>query len=292
MGGNNDGFIQIDEWLAYQASLPDPLAVYFVQSWIFNIADLVWTDQGLVNDGSKLLQLRFYPVETTQYTAPRYIILDKVTSPSGDTTEFTFQTSYYNSTFKLTDGGLPDLSGPLAAGTYYVTETQEEGWEAPVITFSDINSTASGNTATVVLEAGETVEVTFTNAKQGVNLSINKTDGLAQATVGNYITYTISVGNFGTVDATSVTVTDTLPSEEIFDSSSVTPTLVSPGVYQWTLGTIPATGTYSSTIIVTVLANSAVDPAINTATVDCIEVDIDPATNTAIDETVILATTF
>ena len=214
-----------------------------------------------------------------------------MTNPSGDTQSFEFDASYYDAPyniFTLADADLPNLSGPLAAGTYTVTETQEAGWEPPVITFSDINSTASGNTATVILEAGETVEVTFTNAKQGVNLSINKTDGLVQATVGDTITYTISVGNFGTVDATGVAVIDTLPSEVSFDSSSLTPTLVSPGVYQWTLGTIPATGTYSSTITVTVLANSAVDPAINTATVDCIEVDIDPATNTAIDETVIV----
>ena len=35
--------------------------------WIFNIADLVVTEQGLVNDGTKLLQIRFYPVDTTEY---------------------------------------------------------------------------------------------------------------------------------------------------------------------------------------------------------------------------------
>ena len=35
--------------------------------WILNIADLVITEQGLVNDGAKLLQLRFYPVETTWF---------------------------------------------------------------------------------------------------------------------------------------------------------------------------------------------------------------------------------
>jgi hypothetical protein len=35
--------------------------------WILNIADFVITEQGLVNDGTKLLQLRFYPVETTWF---------------------------------------------------------------------------------------------------------------------------------------------------------------------------------------------------------------------------------
>jgi uncharacterized repeat protein (TIGR01451 family) len=264
--------------------------VYFAQSWIFNIADLVWTDQGLVNDGSKLLQLRFYPVATTEYAAPGYIIVDKVTSPSGDGESFTFEASYYdppNNIFTLTDADPPNLSGPVAAGTYTVSETVPVGWELTGITFSDINSVASDSTATVILEAGETVKVTFTNAKQGVNLSINKTDGLDEATVDDSITYTISVGNFGTVGATGVTVTDTLPSEVSFVSSSHTPTFVSPGVYQWSLANVPATGGYSNIITITVSADLAADPATNTATVDCTEADIDPATNTAIDETVI-----
>jgi hypothetical protein len=35
--------------------------------WIFNIADLVVTEQGLVNDGTKLLQIRFYPRDGTTF---------------------------------------------------------------------------------------------------------------------------------------------------------------------------------------------------------------------------------
>jgi hypothetical protein len=35
--------------------------------WIFNIADLVVTEQGLVNDGTKLLQIRFYPKDRTTF---------------------------------------------------------------------------------------------------------------------------------------------------------------------------------------------------------------------------------
>jgi hypothetical protein len=47
------------------------MAWYFAPEdnmWILNIADLVITEQGLVNDGTKLLQVRFYPVETTEFT--------------------------------------------------------------------------------------------------------------------------------------------------------------------------------------------------------------------------------
>jgi hypothetical protein len=35
--------------------------------WIFNIADLVLTEQGFVNDGTKLFQIRFYPRATTEF---------------------------------------------------------------------------------------------------------------------------------------------------------------------------------------------------------------------------------
>ena len=63
--------IDVEEWLTYQSELTSPMAWYFAPEdnmWIFNIADLVVTDQGLVNDGTKLLQIRFYPVATTVYT--------------------------------------------------------------------------------------------------------------------------------------------------------------------------------------------------------------------------------
>ena len=60
--------IDVNEWLAYQSQQDPPMAWYFEEKWIFNIADLVVTEQGLVNDGTKLLQIRFYPVATTEFT--------------------------------------------------------------------------------------------------------------------------------------------------------------------------------------------------------------------------------
>lgn len=60
----------IEEWLAFQADMDPPMAWYFSEGdgmWIFNIADLVVTEQGLVNDGTKLLQIRFYPKDGTTF---------------------------------------------------------------------------------------------------------------------------------------------------------------------------------------------------------------------------------
>ena len=65
---NLNGIIDPDElqsWLQEQALLG--LATYYENEWILNIADLVVSQQDIVNDGGKLLNIRFYPVATTTY---------------------------------------------------------------------------------------------------------------------------------------------------------------------------------------------------------------------------------
>lgn len=57
---NNDGVVDdgdVTAWLATQGDL----ATEFVNEWIFNIADVVTTEGEIVNDGTKLFQIRFYP---------------------------------------------------------------------------------------------------------------------------------------------------------------------------------------------------------------------------------------
>ena len=68
---NNDGVedaADVEAWLTAQSLLGVPMAWYYEAEWILNIADLVITEQGLVNDGTKLLQIRFYPVDSTLFT--------------------------------------------------------------------------------------------------------------------------------------------------------------------------------------------------------------------------------
>lgn len=65
---NNDGDedeADVEAWL--EDMIAEGMAWYFDKEWILNIADLVITEQGLVNDGTKLLQIRFYPVDTTEF---------------------------------------------------------------------------------------------------------------------------------------------------------------------------------------------------------------------------------
>ena len=162
--GNNNNLIDtIEEWLAFNADLDPPLAWYFANVWIFSIADLVITEQGLVNDGTKLLQIRFYPVATTEFTPYQQIIVKKVVS-SGPDIDFGFQTTYGN--FLLGDSE-ERASGSLGTGLYTVEELVPDGWNQPVIVIEDptANSTSSGSTATIDLGADETVIVTFTNTQ-------------------------------------------------------------------------------------------------------------------------------
>jgi len=63
--------IEYSEYLTWaNEQVSSDLATYYENEWILNIADLVLTDQPISNDGTKLLQVRFYPVATTVYIPP------------------------------------------------------------------------------------------------------------------------------------------------------------------------------------------------------------------------------
>jgi len=110
------------------------------------------------------------------------IMVDKVTDPSGSTESFEFTGSWRGGvTFALTDGATPHDSGQLEPGTYTVTENLPAGWDLSSITIegdTDGGSSTSGSTATIDLDAGETITVTFTNALH--------TGGLGKLDVSGY----------------------------------------------------------------------------------------------------------
>jgi len=56
---------EFDAWLAYLVSVGE--AVKYDGAWIFDIADLVISGQTVSNDGTKLFQIRFYPVAITEF---------------------------------------------------------------------------------------------------------------------------------------------------------------------------------------------------------------------------------
>lgn len=62
-----DGSVDSDDVIIWLGLNPLVGCTEYDDEWILNIADLVVTEQPIVNDGVKLLKIRFYPVETTWF---------------------------------------------------------------------------------------------------------------------------------------------------------------------------------------------------------------------------------
>jgi uncharacterized repeat protein (TIGR01451 family) len=113
------------------------------------------------------------------------------------------------------------------------------------------------------------------------DLEISKADSPDPVTVGDNLTYTITVTNNGPDAAANVVVTDTLPSGVTFVSAS--PGCVhAAGVVTCNLGNIPAGGSVTITIVVTVTAPGTIS---NTATVTSDTLDPNTANNSDAEPT-------
>jgi uncharacterized repeat protein (TIGR01451 family) len=156
------------------------------------------------------------------------------------------------------------IKDPLPAGTTFVSATGGGTNSAGVVTWNVGTLTAGTTGQTVsftvnvtatsgsVDNTGYTIEATgvapipgppvFTQiGGASANLTISKA---APATVasGANLTYTITYGNTGTADATSVVISDTVPAGTTFVSATNGGTLGS-GVVTWTIGTVAAGAT-------------------------------------------------
>jgi uncharacterized repeat protein (TIGR01451 family) len=113
------------------------------------------------------------------------------------------------------------------------------------------------------------------------DLEISKADSPDPVTVGDNLTYTITVTNNGPDAAANVVVTDTLPSGVTFVSAS--PGCVhAAGVVTCNLGNIPAGSSVTITIVVTVTAPGTIS---NTATVTSDTLDPNTANNSDAEPT-------
>jgi hypothetical protein len=163
---DSSGTIELDEWLTAMADLG--LARYYEDWWVFDVAEMVTQSWDIDNDGTKLLQIRFYPVATTTFTEKAHIVVNKVTDPAGDTTTlFDFEATYRNP-WQMTADQF-SLSHGLDAGSYSVTELAEDGWDLTDILIEDPTGGSSvvDSTAIIDLAEGETVIITFVNTQRG-----------------------------------------------------------------------------------------------------------------------------
>jgi uncharacterized repeat protein (TIGR01451 family) len=121
---------------------------------------------------------------------------------------------------------------------------------------------------------------------QSADLSITKTDGVATATPGGSVTYTITASNAGPDAATGATVADTFPASLTCTWTCVgagggTCTAAGSGNISDTVN-LPAGGSVTYTASCTIAA-SATGTLVNTATVSSSVTDPDPANNSATD---------
>ena len=150
-----------------------------------------------------------------------HIIVDKVTSPSGDPQNFSFDAgggSYAD--FNLTDAAAPN-DQTLAPGNYSVSETVPAGWDltsSPCV--SSIGDTETA--AALELDAGETITCTFTNTKRG-HIIVDKVTNPSgdpqsfdfDAGGGNYADFSLTdaaAANDQTLVPGNYSVSETVPS--------------------------------------------------------------------------------
>lgn len=100
-----------------------------------------------------------------------YIVVRKQTEPEGDPQVFNFSGDVAGA---ISDGG--SIAIEVAPGQYTSTEAALAGWDLNGISCDDNNSSGNGATATINVEAGESVTCTFSNSKRGHMIVRKQTD--------------------------------------------------------------------------------------------------------------------
>ena len=121
-----------------------------------------------------------------------------------------------------------------------------------------------------------------------VDLVVAKSDNPDAVNAGGLLTYTVLVTNNGPSPATSVTLTDILPTAVAFDSGSATQGTVteSSGTVTASLGTL-ASGASATVTILTTVANSASGTITNSASVVATETETNTANNSDTEPTTV-----
>jgi uncharacterized repeat protein (TIGR01451 family) len=207
-----------------------------------------------------------------------------------------------------------NVSDMLPAGETFVSVTPSQGSCTGTSTIScALGSLANGGSATVTLVVTPTqtggisntasvaaneldpnlndnsaTQVTTVNAVPSADLSVTKSDSPDPVTVGNNLTYTITVTNKGPSTATGVTLTDPLPGTVTFVSATPNQgNCTGSATVTCNLGSLSNGGSATVTIVVTPTQAGGIS---NTATVGANEADPDTSNNSATQPTTVNAT--
>ena len=217
-----DNFLLDDD----PASATPSSMMFLVSPGTYNVAEVNvpsnWDFTSAVcSDDSPVSAIVLSPGEavtcTFMNTKRGQIIVDEVTRPSGDFQSFDFTLSggpdAIRQTFSLTDSATPHDSGFLKPGTFTVTETGPSGWDLAGATCDDGSPPSS-----IILDPGEVIICTFTNAKRGTIIVEKRTN---PAAVGSF---TFTGDASGTIsNGGQIVVGDFLPGTYVSAESDPTP---------------------------------------------------------------------
>jgi hypothetical protein len=184
-------------------------------------------------------------------TKRAHIIVDKVTSPSGDPQSFTFVTTGAGyAGFSLTDAATPNDSGALLPGVAYtVSETVPAGWDLTSRVCVETVAGAGGSTfpasgttqpATITPAAGATITCTFTDTKRAHIIVDKVTSPSGAAQSFDFVTTGAGYAGFSLTDAATPN-----------DSGALLP-----GVAYTVAETVPAGWSLSSRVCVETVAGA------------------------------------
>ncbi len=168
--------------------------------------------------------------------------------------------------------------GALAAGksiTVTVTTTAKAVLNVP----KTISTTAAVSTTTTDPNTANntTIPPISTQVLPAADLKLNLVSSLAQVNTGSPLTYTLWITNTGPAIANNVVVTDTLPAELTYKSSTRAPAVTSPKIV-WNLGNLAVGQSISFKLVVNV--KSPTQSLVNTAIARSSIWDVYPANST------------